>query len=95
MSMKEAYEQKLQAQLDKWNAEIERLKAKADDAQADAQMEYLKQVEELRAMQESVYQQMTELRNASNESWKDIKTGIDSAWNALDQSIKAAASRFK
>ena len=34
MSMKEAYEQKLQAQLDEWSAEIDKLKAKADGAEA-------------------------------------------------------------
>jgi hypothetical protein len=36
MSMKEAYEQKLQAQLDEWGAEIDKLKAKSDNAEADA-----------------------------------------------------------
>ena len=48
MGMKEAYEKKLQAQLDEWGAEIDKLKAKADKAEADAQLDYYKEIEELR-----------------------------------------------
>jgi hypothetical protein len=48
MGMKEAYQKKLQAQLDEWNAEIEQLKAKADKAEAESQLEYYKKIEELR-----------------------------------------------
>ena len=47
MSMKEAYEQKQQAQLNEWDAQIKKLKAKADMAEADAQFEYYKQIKEL------------------------------------------------
>ena len=47
---------KLQAQLDEWSAEIDKLKAKADKAEADAQLEYYKEIEELRSMQETASQ---------------------------------------
>ena len=36
MGMKEAYQQKLEAQLDEWTADINKMKAKADKADADA-----------------------------------------------------------
>ena len=39
MSKKEAYERKLQAQLNEWSAEIDRLQAKAQGASADLQIE--------------------------------------------------------
>ena len=38
--MKEGYIKKLQAQLGGWSAEIEKLKAKAEKAEGDAQLEY-------------------------------------------------------
>ena len=95
MSMKEAYEQKLQAQLDEWSAEIAKLKAKADGAEADAQLEYYKKIEELRSMQETSANKLTELKDAGDDAWEDLKAGIDSAWDSLGNALKSAASRFK
>ena len=63
MSIKEEYEQKLQAQLDEWSAEIEKLKAKVDNAEADTQLKYYKQIEEIRSMQEeSAANKLVELK---------------------------------
>jgi vacuolar-type H+-ATPase subunit I/STV1 len=78
MGMKEEYEQKLQAQLNEWSAEINKLKAKADGAEADAQLEYYKKIEGLQAMQESVNNKLAELKDASDDAWVDLKAGIDS-----------------
>ncbi len=83
MSMKETYQKTLQAQLDEWSAEIDKLKAKADKAEADAQREYYKQIEELRSMQESASSKLAELKNASDEGWKDLKAGMDSIYRWL------------
>lgn len=93
--MKNAYEQKLQAQLDGWTAEIHKLKAKADKAEADAKIEYYKQIEELRFMQESATNKLAEFKDAGDDAWEDLKTGIDSAWDTLGNAMKAATSRFK
>jgi len=94
MSMKEAYEKKLQSQLDEWNAEIDKLKAKADSAEADAQLEYYKQIEELRSMQDAAGKKLDELKEAGDDAWEDLKAGIDSAWDSLSSSVKSAVSRF-
>lgn len=95
MSMKEAYEKKLQAKLDEWNADIHKLKAKADAAEADAQLKYYKQIEELRTMQDAARKKLEELKDAGDDAWEDLKAGIDSAWDALHTSVKSAISRFK
>lgn len=95
MSMKEAYEQKLQAQLDEWRADIDKLKAKADSADADAQIEYYKEIEELQSMQETAANKLTELKHSGDDAWEDLKAGINSAWDALDNALKSATRRFK
>lgn len=95
MSMKEAYEKKLQSQLDEWNAEIDKLKAKANKAEADAQLEYYKEIEELRSMQQAANSKLVELKGSSDDAWEDLKAGADSAWDSLGRAIKSAASRFK
>lgn len=93
--MKEQYEQKLQAQLDEWSAEIDKLKAKADGAKADGKLEYYEKIEELRSMQEVASKKLIELKNASDDAWEDLKAGIDSAWDSLGNALKSASSRFE
>ncbi|MCA1805289.1 MAG: hypothetical protein LC646_08120 [Xanthomonadaceae bacterium] len=95
MSLKESYEKKLQAKLDEWKAEIDQLKAKADGADADTQLEYYRKVEEPRSMQEAANKKLLALKDANDDAWEDMKAGIDSAWDSLNLAIKSATSRFK
>lgn len=95
MSMKEAYQKKLQAQLDEWSAQIDQLKAKAGQTGADAQIAYEKQIKELRSMQEAARDKLTELKKTGDDAWEDLKAGMDSAWNSLENAVKLAMSRFK
>lgn len=95
MSKKEAYEKKLQGQLNEWRAEIDKLKARTDSAEGDAQLEYYKQVEDLRTRQDAAREKLEELKAAGHDSWEGLKTGLDSAWDSLSRSVKSATSRFK
>jgi hypothetical protein len=95
MSMKEQYEQKLQAQLDKWDSEIDKLKAKAEGAKADGQLEYYKELEELRTLQNTTKDKLMELKNSSDDAWEDLKAGVDNAVDSLNTAFNAAVSRFK
>ncbi len=94
MSMKEAYQKKLEAQLVEWSLEIDKLKAKADKAEADAQLEYYKHIEELRTTQEAAHSKLAELKEANDDAWEDIKAGVDNAWDSLGNALKSAALRF-
>ncbi|MBA6391216.1 coiled coil domain-containing protein [Colwellia sp. BRX10-3] len=95
MNMKEAYQKKLQVQLDELSAEIVKLKAKAEKAQAGAQLEYYKQIEELRTMQESANSKLVKLKDASDDAWEELTAGIDNAWDTIGNSIKSVTSRRK
>ena len=95
MGKKEAYQQKLEAQLDEWKADINKLKARADQADADTQLAYYKQIEELQSKQESAREKLKGLKEAGEDAWEDLKAGMDSAWNSLSQALKSATSRFK
>lgn len=94
MSKKEAYQEKLQSQLDEWSADIDKLKAKAESAEADAKLEYHKQIDELREMQDSAGKKLKELKASGDDAWEDLKAGMDSAWDSFSSAIKSATSRF-
>jgi len=93
--MKAAYAQKLQARLDALGAEIDGLKARADEAAADAQLEYYKQIEHLRTQQDRARERLDELREAGDDAWEDLKAGLESAWDSLEAGVRSAVSRFK
>jgi hypothetical protein len=94
-SMKDAYIAKLQAQLDEWGTEIDKLKAKADKAGADARIEYQSQIEDLRSMQATASQKLTELKEANLHTWESLKEGAEHAWNSLSNAVKSATSKFQ
>ncbi|WP_419764657.1 MAG: hypothetical protein ACNI28_12820 [Arcobacter sp.] len=95
MGMKKEYEQKLQTQLDEWNAEIDKLKARAEGEKADTKLAYYEEIDKLKAMQASANKKLSELKNSSDDAWEDLKAGIDSAWISFGDALKSAGSRFK
>ncbi len=95
MSVKEEYQKKLQAQLDEWGPEIDKLKAVADKAKTGLQGEYYKELEDLRSQQLTAQKKLHELKGASGEAWGDLKEGIEGAWDSLSKAVKSAVSRFK
>ena len=95
MSKKEAYEKKIEAQLQEWKTDIDKMKAKADKADAEAKLEYYKQIEDLRTKQEAAQEKLTELKASGGDAWEDLKSGIELAWTSLGEAVKSARSRFK
>jgi len=92
---RKAYEEKLEAQFEEWNAQIALLKAKADKAKADAKIEYYKNIEALEHKQEVAGTRLRELKTAGDEAWEDVKTGAEKAWDEVKAAYHSAASKFK
>jgi DNA repair ATPase RecN len=95
MSKKEAYLKKLQAQFDQWSLEIDKFKAKADQAEAGIKVKYHKNIEELRARQAKAKEKLAALKGAGDDAWEDLKSGIESAWEAMGKAIRSARAKFK
>lgn len=91
---RDAYVKKIQAKLEEWNAEIDRLEAKADNAAADARVKYQEQIAEAKASRDDLKQKLGELRSAGDEAWRELKSGLDEAWDSLSAAVKSARSKF-
>lgn len=94
MDEKSAYRQKLEARLDQWSTEIDKLQAKAVEASADARLKYEDQVKALRKQQDEAREKLSELDDASGEAWKDFRSGVEKAWDDLGDAVKKATERF-
>jgi chromosome segregation ATPase len=92
---KEAYLEKLQAKLAEWNAEIDKLKAKAAQSKADLKLEIEARIGDLSAHRQEMENKMQQLRQAGEGAWTDLKGGVQSAWDHLDEAFKLAIAKFK
>ncbi len=95
MADKDAYVKKMHAKLDEWNAEIDKLKAKADQAEAESRIEYQKQIEDLQDKRREAERKMSQVKKAGEGAWEDLKSGVQDAWDAMDEAVKSARSKFK
>ncbi len=79
----ELYQQKAQATLDGWKADLEKLKSKASGASADAQLELNEKIRELQPQIEAAQAKLAELESSGDEAWESVKEGVESAWSSL------------
>jgi regulator of protease activity HflC (stomatin/prohibitin superfamily) len=95
MTARDAYVRKLKEQLDRWNAEISKLDVKAKQPLASVKDAYEKQLKELRGRRNAMQQQLAEIQKAGDHAWDHLREGADTAWKAMEASVKKAWSVFK
>lgn len=92
---RDEYVERLKDGIDRLNGEIDQLQARAERATEDVKGQYRDHVADLVVKRDAIKGRLVELKEASGTAWDDVKAGIDSAWEALGESVAAAKSRFK
>jgi DNA-binding transcriptional regulator GbsR (MarR family) len=95
MNDKELYKKKKQALLDGWQAEVDKLKAKASKASADVQLKLNKQIEILKGKIEEGKSKLAEISKTSDDAWESIKDGMESTWTSMKSAFTNAVDKFK
>lgn len=95
MNEKELYQQKKQAQLDEWKAEVDKLKAQAAGASADAKLEMNRQIGTLEGKIEEGKSKLAEVKDASDDTWESIKDGMESTWDSMKSAFNDAAAKIR
>ena len=95
MADKDAYVEKAKAKLDQWNADIDKLKGKAAEAEADGRIEYEKQIKELRAQRDEFEAKLKEFRTAGEDASREMMAGFDKAWDEISGAFEKAMSRYR
>ena len=95
MEIKEAYKQKMAAQLNEWDAQINLLEAKIINVGADLRVKRAEELQELRAKQRAASEKMKELEKASGEAWEQVKETADKLWDDLKSGVADVHSKFK
>jgi chromosome segregation ATPase len=95
MSSRDDFIRNMQVKLEEWNAEIDRLSAKAGKATADVSKELHEQIESLKSNQSATRRKIEEIQHAGEGAWGDMKSGVELALTAMGEAIDSARSRFK
>lgn len=94
MSKKEAYKQKIEAEVEVAQAKLTELKAQAKSVTADARIKYDKQIDEFQQAVDTTKIKLEELGEASEDAWEHLKDNIDSTWSEISASIRKAMPPF-
>lgn len=89
------YEQKMQARLDSMKAELDRLEAKAAEADADAKLELNRRIEAMKDRIDEGRSKLAELSEASGDAWESVRKGVDDAMTSLDEAFEGAKDAFR
>ena len=95
MSERDAYLKKANAKLKEWDAEIDKLRARAESASADATLDYERRLRELKAARDAAGDKLRELRNTGAENWQSVRHQAEETWERMSRSLKDNLDRLK
>jgi hypothetical protein len=92
---KEAFQRKAQEELEAIQKQMAALQGKADKASASARTELQKSIHELEVKKEAVKQQLDGLKSASDAKWDEMRAGVHSAIEEMNQSFQRLRSKLQ
>ena len=93
---KDKYVEKREAEIDKWNAELEDLDAKiaVADADAKAKLEHKAHINALRQKRDEARVRLAEIKAARDDKWEDLKDGLESVWTSITDGYEKVKAKF-
>lgn len=95
MEIRDAYKQKMGAQLKEWSAQINLLEARMDNVGAEMRVKRAEQLHELRNKQQVAAAKMHELGRSTGEAWDQMTLTADKMWDDLRAGLADAHAKFK
>ena len=94
-SKKDEYVTMMESQIKKWDAEVDKLRAKGAQLTAETHAKYDEQLMAMRASRDAAQKKLQELRTASESAWQQMQAGADAAWASMKKALDKASSQFK
>jgi multidrug resistance efflux pump len=87
METREEYYRRTRSRLEELRAQVRIVETRADEAAAEVRDEYQEQREALLVKYETVERKLQELKDASDETWEDVRAKVDGALSDLNNSV--------
>jgi hypothetical protein len=95
MSLRDAYKNKAEAEVELAQARLAEFKAKAKNFSAETRLKYAEQVDNLEHGVETAKAKLKELGEAGEDAWEHLKDGMEHALRSLSTAIRDIADKFK
>ncbi|MGE0624819.1 MAG: hypothetical protein AB7I04_17545 [Pseudomonadales bacterium] len=95
MTKKEAMIEKAEARLSQLDAEVKRLHAKSEVANAELKLKVQEELAEVKRHRRTFENRIDEIRQAGEDALVDLSDGFERAWSTLSNHLERAAARFK
>lgn len=95
MSGRDAFVNAMKAKIDEWNADIDKVEARAKQAAASAQGDYKELLTELRKRRDEASVKLRELQATNESAWSDMRVGFEKAWADLAGAFQHAMQRYR
>lgn len=92
---RQAYEQAAEGKLAEWRAQIDQLRGQASDSDAGTTFDHQTEVEKLQGQLEITEQQLQFLKAASSGAWPELKEGVDTKMEILEDSLERTSAAVK
>lgn len=95
MSTKEAYKQRIDAELDVVQEKLDRFKAQGMNYSTDARLKHAKHVADLEHKIDATKVKLKELGEAEEHVWEQLKDGVENMWGTLQSTLEDTVTTFK
>ncbi len=95
MTDHQLYKEKVKAQLEEWEAEMEKMKAQARQEDINRRLDQDKRLQELQIKMSKGRKKLEEMEGSGSEAWGTLKEGMEKAMDDLRMAFKEAWSKFK
>lgn len=85
---RQAYQQKMEAQLARWRADILTLEAELNEAQTSEKIALQEQLATLKTKMQHAAERLDNLKESTGDAWAEIQTDIDDIWEELSQAVE-------
>ena len=82
----------MEAELMRWSAKLEELRAKTYAAGSEARFDYRKRVDDMREKYEAAEEKLGELKAAGSAQWEIFRGGMETAWSELADAYRRLAN---
>jgi hypothetical protein len=89
------YLARMEAQLKKWDADLEVLAAEGQKASDGARAAYHERLKALRANRDAARQTFEALRAATGAAGSELQAGMKSAWETMQNALEKAAAELR
>jgi len=94
MEKKQIYQEKIDAELERLDAQINLIQSKARKAKEDKRKELINQVQKLDEQWKEISLKLEDMRGKSQEAWQEMTEGLNRSLDELEASAQEALKKL-